>query len=96
MLCNSKVGLFHKRAFVAVQINLQPCLLYLGNDKINEWIALLHVCMHVPLCWQGFLHSLLGYLGNKLAIGLSASVNGCLSICVSPATDWHPASLVIS
>ena len=33
----------------------------------------------------------LGLIGDsKLPVGVSESVNGCLSLCVSPVTDWRP------
>ncbi len=28
--------------------------------------------------------------GSKLPVGVNVSVNGCLSLCVSPVTAWRP------
>lgn len=36
------------------------------------------------------LHALLtGY--SKFVIGVNVNVDGCLSLCISPATNWGPA-----
>lgn len=31
---------------------------------------------------------------SKLTVGGSVSMNGCLSLCISPVTDWHPVTSV--
>lgn len=47
-----------------------------------------------PCACQGFLTVqgeciLSSFCYSKLAISVDVSINGCLSLCVSPATDWR-------
>lgn len=57
-----------------------------------------HVCMGFrqisqhPLTAKNHAHRGIGY--SKLTVGVSASVNGCLSLCVGPAIDWQPIQVV--
>lgn len=41
-------------------------------------------------CLCGFFHSPKTYIdGSKLAVGVNVSVNGSLSLCVSPMAEYH-------
>ena len=73
------------------------------KSRLGRGIFLCGVCMFSP-CKRGFSpgtpassHSpktckmgtrLIGY--SKLTIGVTVSVNGCLSLCVGPVIDWRP------